>query len=230
MSDPMMVAKIRALLAKAESTEFPDEADAFMGKAQALILKHHIEQSELAPEARDGVIVVSIPLDASRVNLALWIAVAETNSVAFLTMRGNGANTGILTGFPADISFVQSLYASLVFQREAALFRAYRPLFINAKSFNHSFRAGYAQRVADRLVAARRRNVAESQPGTDLVLADVRSRVEAKVADAFPDAGEIDPIKVTSAAGVLSGDLAAGRADVSGGRNNLGGTREAVTA
>ena len=45
------VSKVQALIAKAESTEFPDEAEAFMAKAQELMTRHAIDLAMLDGES-----------------------------------------------------------------------------------------------------------------------------------------------------------------------------------
>lgn len=52
--DDRVLARVRALLAKAESTEFPDEAEALLAKAQALISRHAIDRAAVAGETRPG--------------------------------------------------------------------------------------------------------------------------------------------------------------------------------
>ena len=60
-ADERILGKIRALLAKAEATEFPDEAEALSARAQELMAKHSIDHALLAaqygskePGARGG--------------------------------------------------------------------------------------------------------------------------------------------------------------------------------
>jgi hypothetical protein len=43
--DQRMLDRVRALLAKAESTDFPQEADAFTARAQELMARHRIDRS-----------------------------------------------------------------------------------------------------------------------------------------------------------------------------------------
>src|SRR5260370_6696469 len=53
--DERMLARIRALLAKAESTEFPDEAEALSARAQELMARHSIDRALVdARSARPG--------------------------------------------------------------------------------------------------------------------------------------------------------------------------------
>ena len=49
--DPRMLAKVRALLAKAESTTFPEEAEALSAKAQELMARHAIDAAMVDAEA-----------------------------------------------------------------------------------------------------------------------------------------------------------------------------------
>lgn len=50
-----MLEKIRALLAKADGTDFPEEAETFRAKAEALMLQYRIEVSELGKQHEDNV-------------------------------------------------------------------------------------------------------------------------------------------------------------------------------
>jgi hypothetical protein len=47
-ADPRVLEKVRALLAKAESSEFDAEAEAFTAKAQELMARHSIDHALLA--------------------------------------------------------------------------------------------------------------------------------------------------------------------------------------
>ena len=50
-ADTRILGKIRALLAKAESTEFPEEAEALSARAQELMAKHSIDHALLAAQS-----------------------------------------------------------------------------------------------------------------------------------------------------------------------------------
>ena len=56
MNRERMLARVRALLAKAESTT-PEEAEALTAKAESLIVAHAIEIGELTESARPEVLV-----------------------------------------------------------------------------------------------------------------------------------------------------------------------------
>jgi hypothetical protein len=55
--DERILDKVRALLAKAESTEFPEEAEALSARAQELMAKYSIDQAVLADAATAGTAV-----------------------------------------------------------------------------------------------------------------------------------------------------------------------------
>lgn len=61
MSDSKMGIKVRALLDKAEASEFPEEAAAFRAKAEELMLKYRIEQEETL--ANDPTVASPIQVD-----------------------------------------------------------------------------------------------------------------------------------------------------------------------
>ena len=50
--EPRILDKVRALLAKAESTEFPEEAEAYTAKAQELMARHRIDRAVLGATGR----------------------------------------------------------------------------------------------------------------------------------------------------------------------------------
>ena len=50
--EPRMLGRIRALLAKAESTEFPEEAELLTAKAQQLMAQHSIDEALLSADHR----------------------------------------------------------------------------------------------------------------------------------------------------------------------------------
>ena len=59
MSESPILDKIKALLAKAESSEFPEEAEALSAKATELMAKHRIEQGDLADG--EDLVTVDVP-------------------------------------------------------------------------------------------------------------------------------------------------------------------------
>ena len=76
-----VIDRVRALLAKAESTTYPAEADALLAKAQELITRHAIDAALLGPNAYDEVGHEEIALHGSysAERAQLWNAVAAAN-------------------------------------------------------------------------------------------------------------------------------------------------------
>lgn len=117
-----MLAKVRGLLAKAESTEFPEEAEALTAKAQQLMARHSIDAALLDAE-RDtrqvpgGVRVgVDAPYEEPKVHLLQ--AVAQANRCRTVWSRNLGFST--VVGFAADVRAVELLYTSLLVQAQSA--------------------------------------------------------------------------------------------------------------
>lgn len=215
--------KVKALLAKADSSEHEAERDAFYAKAQELIIKHAIDEADLAPEEREKIIKVVIPRTPKRADDALFNAVCLQNSVKYITVGGPNALNGRqawLIGFPTDIEFCQALNASLVLQREADLERDWQSVSgVHGKEWKASFRLHFAARIRTRLREFASKAQENTAPGTGLVLADRSAQVAAHVANT-----ETRLVKAqvrASSAGREAGNASANRADVSGGRRNV---------
>lgn len=61
MADKAMLSKVRSLLDKAESTEFPAEAETYRAKAEELMMKYRIEEEEML--AKDQFALTPVPFD-----------------------------------------------------------------------------------------------------------------------------------------------------------------------
>ena len=159
-ADERMLSRIRALLAKAESTEFGEEAEALSGRAQELMAKYSIDHALLAAEAGQAEtpggrrIAVDNPYEAQKATL-LQI-VAQANRCRVVWTRELGLVTVI--GFPADLDAVELLFTSLLVQANAAMLRsggkrggAGRS---RTRAFRQSFLLAYAVRIGERLSEA----------------------------------------------------------------------------
>lgn len=112
--------KVKALLAKAESTEFPAEAEALTAKAMALIAEHNIEITDDDPgKMVDSYVVVPGPYRNQRVRL--WHAVARVNGVFSLQNGGQRYMRGIGYGTEEAIYMTEALFHSLMIQGDRAL-------------------------------------------------------------------------------------------------------------
>jgi hypothetical protein len=159
-ADERMLSRIRSLLAKAESTEFPEEAEALSARAQELMAKYSIDHALLAAETGQAEtpggrrIAVDNPYEAPKATL-LQI-VAQANRCRVVWSRDLGLVTVI--GFPADLDAVELLFTSLLVQANTAMLRTGGKRDGSGRSrtraFRQSFLLSYAVRIGERLSAA----------------------------------------------------------------------------
>ncbi|WP_166533016.1 DUF2786 domain-containing protein [Blastococcus xanthinilyticus] len=220
--DDRVLRRIRGLLVKAESTEFPDEAEALTAKAQELMTRHAVDGALLAtgaaPTAAVGTRRVHVDDPYVRAKTQLLAAVAETNDVRLVWYQGLGIAT--LVGVRADLDAVELLFTSLLLQVAQALAVAEREGAgrASARTFRRAFLLGYAHRIGERLGAARRRATADAaaERGVDLlpVLRSRREAVDSAVAELFPRVRASRSRATVDPGGWYAGQAAAERAEV----------------
>lgn len=158
---PKVLRRVRALLDKAESTDFPSEAEALTARAQELMARHSIDAALLAaagtaaPEEVAGVrLGIDSPYESPK-TLLLQV-VARANRCRMVWRRKLGLAT--VVGFPADLEAVELLFTSLLVQATSAMLREGTRTDARGRSrtrsFRHSFLTGYAYRIGERLRAA----------------------------------------------------------------------------
>ncbi len=196
-SDPRVeatITRIRALLRKAERTEFPEEAGALLAKAQELITRHAIDEDDLDdPAARTGVGHAAVSLEGSYTHerAQIWGAVASANRCLVLSGKVRGSRrVAILTlvGRPTDRRIVELLAESLERQ---ALLRLPDPLAGETQSSivrrRRSYLLGFAWEISQRL--QRVTDDAARHPSTDQAFARrnlvIRDELDTYVADVF---------------------------------------------
>jgi hypothetical protein len=218
--DRRMLGRVRALLAKAESTEFPEEAEALSARAQELMARHSIDHALLAAESGHGDepsgrrLAVDHPYEAPKT--VLLDVVAKANRCRVVWHRNLGLCT--VLGYPGDLDAVELLFTSLLAQATAALVRAGSRRDAHGRSrtrsFRHSFLTAYAQRIGERLSvateAAQQRASAES-PATDLLpmLAARDEAVDRAVGAMFPTLADRTVTSAGDREGWMSGRAAA---------------------
>jgi uncharacterized protein DUF2786 len=211
--DGRVLDRVRALLAKAESTDFPAEAEAFSAKAQELISRHRIDEAltnrdrpEVVPFARR--IGVDHPYENEKASL--FDAVARANSCHTVWSPELGFST--VFGFDADIDAVELLYTSLLVQANRAMARD-EPAKGKAriKAFRRSFLVAYAVRIGERLETVARAEIARH---TDLlpVLHGRDVQVRQAMHKVFPRTVRARGSRVDSLEGWESGRAAADEA------------------
>ena len=218
--DHKVLARVRALLAKAESTEFDEEAEALSAKAQELMTRHSL--SQLLVEATGRVQQVAtgrrIWLDTPYVQAKalLVVAVGKANRSAVVWTEAFGFVTVI--GDERDLIATELLVTSLLVQAGRAMLHGSRDVSGQKRSYRKSFLIAYAQRVGERLSQAREDITAEVGAGALVpVLAAHDERVETARQQMFPTL-KSHSVSVGHAQGYAAGRAAAEHAVLDGPR------------
>lgn len=187
--DHRQLARVRALLAKAESTEFEEEAEALSAKAQELITRYALERLVDEVEMASGPVPVAarrLWIDAPYIfpKALLIAAVASANRCESVVAEELGFSTVI--GEERDLDAVELLATSLLVQANTAMLRSGRHAdrggTSRTTSFRRSFLIAYATRIGERLRAAT--EDATEQAGRVGELVPVLARREQEVAAA----------------------------------------------
>ncbi|WDZ83248.1 DUF2786 domain-containing protein [Micromonospora cathayae] len=226
-SGSRMLDRVRALLAKAESTSYPAEAEALTGKAQELMARHSIDQALLAAGPADQPGGVRLGTDAPYAGAKALLVqeVAAANRCESVWSDDLGFTT--VLGFPADLEAVEVLYTSLLVQATSAMLRGRaerrRASSRRTREYDESFLNAFALRIGERLRAATERTsreAARAEGGDRLlpVLATRSDAVRQRVETLFPGVTR-GRLTIRDAEGWTSGTAAADRATLApGGR------------
>ncbi|MDX1882548.1 DUF2786 domain-containing protein [Mycolicibacterium sp. 120270] len=193
--DEKILARVRALLAKAESSEYPEEAEALSAKAQALMMRHSLQEAVAnhdhgrAPVVGSRRIWIDKPYVAAKV--ALVQTVAQANRCRAVWIKDLGCV--VTVGSETDLNLVDLLATSLLVQASRAMLVAGRQHGVRGqsrtKSFRLSFLVAYASRIGERLTATSSTVTDELQRGDRRllpVLAAQNSAADAEFARLFP--------------------------------------------
>ncbi len=211
---------VRALLAKAERTEFPEEARALTSKAQELIVRYSLTEAQLQASGHTGqdrVVTVTVELKAPY-RSAKGLLLSEVASANNCQMISEGSRYH-LAGFSSDTERVQLLFTSLLVQAAREMLVAHQEPWMNTKSFRHSFLIGYATEVGTRLANRVDAVMGDHRytGGSDLlpVLADRRHKVDRAVHDRWGGRLGSSRVFYRTDTGYHAGQTAARRADLS---------------
>ena len=231
--DPGLLAKVRALLAKAESTTFEAEAEALFAKAHQLMVRNAIDEAVLKGRAGSGAVTacrVFLEDPYARAKFSLLSEVARASSCRALLSTNYGFAT--VFGHAGDLESVELLYTSLLLQATAGVVSA-RPsagrrlAASQVAAYRRSWLLSFAQRVGERLEAASAATVAEASQahGRNVlpVLAAKDDAVEAHIKEAVPHVRQMRTT-ASSGEGWAAGRQAGDRASLRSG-SDLGGGR-----
>lgn len=158
--DQMALAKVRGLLAKAESTEFPDEAEALSAKAQQLMSRYSLHQAVLDHDSgRDpGVSGRRLWIDAPYADAKALLVQSVATANRARTVWSSGLGFATVIGAEVDLDSIELLVTSLLVQANRAMLAAGRHTTrtgtSRTRSFRQSFVVAYATRIGERLESA----------------------------------------------------------------------------
>jgi len=223
VADDKILLKVRALLAKAESTDFSEEAEAFTAGAQKLMARHSIDYALLAHQTGQHQapvgrrIAIDNPYEGPKA--ALLDVIASANRCRSVWSKSLGFAT--VLGFADALAAVELLFTSLLVQATSALMQAgsRRDAYgrSRTRTFRQSFLSAYAHRIGERLDTATHeaeQEAAATTGGRNLlpVLADRDHAVNQATEEMFPQITLTTMTRSHDAAGWASGIAAANRA------------------
>lgn len=217
-ADVRQLERVRALLAKAESTTFPEEAEALTTKAQELIARYSIDRALVdAEEPSSAPVSTRIWLDDPYADAkgSLLSGVAAANRCQCVTLTSLGAV--MVFGFASDLDATELLFSSLLVQATTAMtshgsVRDARGR-SRTRSFRRAFLHGFGERIGRRLREATASEVTAHEsaggPSALPVLARRDHMVEAARDEAFPRTTQARRPSVSNHQGYVAGTVAA---------------------
>ncbi|MFE4261668.1 DUF2786 domain-containing protein [Streptomyces sp. NPDC056883] len=225
--EPRMLGRIRALLAKAEATTFPEEAEALSAKAQELMARHTVDAALLAVKSGTaqipGACRIGVEAPYEEAKAVLLDAVASANRCR--SVWNSAYEFSTVVGFESDLEAVELLYTSLLVQGTAAMTRAEAGQRAGGrkrtKTFRQSFLLAYASRLGQRLAETAEHTVADTVAEAPdnlpaLVARDVA--VTSRAEEMFPRTTTTRLRGATDLAGWEDGTAAADRAHMADAR------------
>lgn len=221
--DQRVLSKVRALLAKAEATEFPDEAEALSAKAQELVTRHSLGQALASLDRAASDSSQRSGPNADLTTLRLWLDSPYLTPKAMLVDAVATANRSrtvlhgklgfvAVIGHPTDVDFSALLATSLLVQATRAMVAAGGAAGGRARSrsYRQSFLVSYATRIGERLAEADQATAATVADDDRLlpIVADRRIAADNLVAEHYPSLTD-QAVRVRDSAGWSAGRAAA---------------------
>lgn len=251
-SQDRVLQTIRALLAKAESTTYPEEAAALTAKAQELIAAHAIDLALIEEKTGRGDVstrIIFIPAPYPKEKYVLLGGVAQANGCRAILglddeqfkdmvrsgeMFSRDGNHATLVGYESDLDSVELIFTSLLVQAVNIMLSHGKQVDVSGrnrtKSFRRSFLNGFAWTVSSRLEEARSMaaETATSMAGSSSVLpvlASRRASVDQAVNEKFSKLSRLKT-SVSNYAGIAAGNHAGNHADL--GNTRVGASPTAI--
>ena len=222
--DEKALGRVRALLAKAEATEFVEEAEALSAKAQELMSRYSL-QDAVADHDRGRALGaaarrmwIDSPYAGAKALLVQAVAMANrcravwTENLGFVTVVGS----------ETDLKLVELLTTSLLVQANRAMLAAGRQVSsrgqTRTRSFRQSFLIAYATRIGERLDMTNATVTAEVKDSRLLPVLAARSRAADEFTERLFPSMVRRRVSVSNGAGWGAGRAAAdlARLDVHG--------------
>lgn len=213
-ADAKALARVRGLLAKAEATQFPEEAEALSAKAQELMSRyslHHAMRAHehgRAPDADARRLWIDSPYVIAKSTLVQVVAAANRCRIVCSAKIGFVS----VVGADCDLDLVELLATSLLVQANRGMLAAGRHFaggHTRTRSFRQSFLLAYANRIGERLADTMSTVAAEVNRDKLLPVLAARSRATDELTDRlFPRVVE-RTVSGTNGAGTTAGRIAA---------------------
>lgn len=222
--DPVLN-RIRALLAKAESSTYEAEATSYTAKAQELMTKHAVDLARVQAVGGD-------PGRPTQIRVPVDAPYADAKSLLLQTVAGAGRCRAVylgavamssLVGYADDVRAVEMLFTSLLVQAQHALTATSGTAAPGTRTRSQSYRSAFLIAFSDR-IGHRLREInqavfteAEEEHGSGFlpVLRSRSAAVEDFMTERFGDLVESRVRGGYDSAGWASGRIAADRAQLS---------------
>jgi hypothetical protein len=225
-TDHALISKVRKLLAMAEGTANPNEADVFSRKAAELIAEHRIQPDQLRDGAAGDLAIDEFVLGRGasvRGRLSLLQAVAEGHGCRVVFQARPEGTVAMVAGYRADLDTVGLLYHSLHTQAGARMAAERRATAAATQRWRRSFLFGFADQIHTMLHEAARDASERSHPSSAAlpVLRARERRVDEFARQRFGRVVSARKPKAATVHGFVAGREAAARADL--GRRRVAG-------
>jgi hypothetical protein len=234
--DDKILARVRGLLAKAESTTFEEEAESLTSKAQELMARHAIDLAMLDATSigHGGPVARRIHLEDPYVDPKATLLAIVSNEYRCRSVFSSTLGFSTVFGFEGDLDMVELLFTSLLTQATSSMVAAEKSAEkgpakspekgadasgrSRARSFRQSFLVAFAYRVGERLRDATQAATAQAaaEMGSTAfmpVLVDREQQVSSLVDEIFPNV-RTKRTTISSAEGWNAGQAAADRASL----------------